>query len=138
MFSPNGGSDTCGLGWQVTDKRTMIATTTRGTTNNFVPYTFGMTTGTMGCEQHSFAKNELDTAVYAQNNFEALAVEAAAGQGEYLTAFAQSMGCADASVVGRLMQANYADLSAKSNGVEMYKSVRQIVRSSALNCSNVI
>ncbi|MBK9038693.1 MAG: DUF3015 family protein [Bdellovibrionales bacterium] len=41
--------DGCGLGWEVTDSETMIGTTTRGTTNMFVPPAFGMTTGTIGC-----------------------------------------------------------------------------------------
>ncbi|MBD4825578.1 hypothetical protein GUG03_08100, partial [Xanthomonas citri pv. citri] len=27
----NGGSDSCGLGWQVTNKKSMLATSTRGT-----------------------------------------------------------------------------------------------------------
>ena len=132
------GTDSCGLGWQVTDKKTMVATTTRGTTNAVVPATFGMTTGTLGCDQHSFAKREVNSAVYAANNFETLSTEAAQGQGEFVTAFADSMGCSDSAAIGKLMQDNYASVSASSNGIEMYKNVRTLIRSNAISCSNVI
>lgn len=53
-----GGSDGCGLGWEVTGEKTMLATTTRGTTNAFVPPTFGMTSGTIGCETHRFVQKK--------------------------------------------------------------------------------
>ncbi|MFM8315218.1 MAG: DUF3015 family protein [Deltaproteobacteria bacterium] len=58
------GTDSCGLGWQVTQKKSFLATTTRGTTNAFVPPTFGMTFGTIGCDKHSFAKNMVIRAVF--------------------------------------------------------------------------
>ncbi len=66
MMDHNAGPtvDSCGLGWQVTDKKTYTATTTRGTTNAFIPPTFGMTTGTIGCEKLDIGKNDKEAADY--------------------------------------------------------------------------
>ena len=123
-----GGSDGCGLGWQVTDKKTMSATTTRGTTNGVVPATFGMTSGTLGCEQHPFVKAEMDAVQYAHNNYENLSIDMAKGQGEYVTAFAEAMGCSDTASVARLTQTNYPKVSQAKNGVALYENVRELIR----------
>ncbi|MGZ3705003.1 MAG: DUF3015 family protein, partial [Bdellovibrionota bacterium] len=88
--SDGGGSDGCGLGWQVTQKKSFLATTTRGTTNGVVPPTFGMTSGTIGCDQHSFAKNELPALNMVATNQDALMIDIAAGGGENLAALAQT------------------------------------------------
>ena len=40
-----GGTDSCGLGWHVTQDKSLLATVTRSTTNAVVPPTFGMTSG---------------------------------------------------------------------------------------------
>lgn len=127
--------DGCGLGWQVTQKRSFLATTTRGTTNSFVPPTFGMTSGTIGCEQHSFAKEDRDAAVYAFNNLEPLTVEMAQGSGEYLSAFARTLGCSDSvqAEFGRMTQDNYSVITNAVNGAEMFHNVKaQMKKNSAL------
>ena len=134
--APAGDRDTgdgCGLGWQVTAKRTMLATTTRGTTNSFVPPTFGMTSGTIGCQQHSFAKNELPAATYAFNNHDMLTQEMAQGSGEYLSAFARTLGCSEnvTAEFGRTMQTNYSTIVGDENtsAVEMFHNVKRHLRS---------
>src|SRR3954471_20570420 len=81
--SDGGGSDGCGLGWQVTQKKSFLGTTTRGTTNAVVPPTFGMTSGTIGCDQHGFAKNDQKAIEFVAANYEPLMVEMAQGNGEY-------------------------------------------------------
>lgn len=134
-------SDGCGLGWQVTDKKTWFGTTTRGTTNAFVPPTFGMTSGTMGCEQHPIAKNETEAAAYAYNNYDSLSVEMAQGQGEYVAGLAKAMGCDDSSVqtFGKMTQENYKDImgSDKSSAMDMYENVKTQIKNNptlAVNC----
>lgn len=129
-----GGSDGCGLGWQVTDKRTMIGTTTRGTTNAVIPPTFGMTSGTIGCEQHQFAKNEMNAVNYVASNTEALSVEMAQGSGEYVTGLALEMGCSATQIpaFGQALQNNFeAIVPASANGAQMYKNVRNMIRNDA-------
>ncbi|MGE0528634.1 MAG: DUF3015 family protein [Bdellovibrionales bacterium] len=114
--------DGCGLGWEVTDDETMIATTTRGTTNAFVPPTFGMTSGTLGCKQLEFASNEKEAVNYVVNNFSNLKQELAIGQGEYVEGLSEVMNCNGATI-----QKQYEDVVAPAqNGVELYKNLKNV------------
>ncbi len=116
--------DGCGLGWQVTDKKTYTATTTRGTTNAFVPPTFGMTTGTIGCEQLEVGMNDKEAADYVATNFEALKSELAAGQGEYVSALAKTMNCS-ASEFGVQIQQNYQTVVAPAaTAADLYNNIK--------------
>ena len=133
------GTDGCGLGWQVYQKKTMLGTTIRGTTNAVVPPTFGMTSGTMGCDQHQLAKNDVDAARYAFNNQEPLSIEMAQGEGEYLAAFAKTLGCDD-SVQGefaKMTQENYAAIAGNNaSAIEMLQNVKaQVKKNAALSQS---
>jgi opacity protein-like surface antigen len=128
--------DGCGLGWQVTQSRTFLATTTRATTNATVPPTFGMTSGTLGCVQHSFAKNEVEAVSYAVANYDALSIEMASGQGETLAAFARTLGCdaASSAALGNVTQSRYNSIGGQS-GIEMYRNVKaELASNSALRC----
>lgn len=116
--------DGCGLGWQVTDKKTYTATTTRGTTNAFVPPTFGMTTGTIGCDKLEIAMNDKEAADYVATNFEALKSELAAGQGEYVSALAKTMNCS-ASEFGAHIQKNYnAVVTPAATAADLYNNIK--------------
>ncbi len=123
--SDGGGSDGCGLGWQVTQKKSFLGTTTRGTTNAIVPPTFGMTTGTIGCDQHTFAKNEMPAVNMIATNQDAIMIDIAAGGGENLAALAQAMGCANASGLSANAKANYATLVGFSSE-QLYRSVKSM------------
>ncbi|MBK7842425.1 MAG: DUF3015 family protein [Bdellovibrionales bacterium] len=113
--------DGCGLGWEVTDSETMIGTTTRGTTNMFVPPAFGMTTGTIGCKQLSFAANEQEAANYVINNYSNLKQELASGEGEYVEGLTEVMGCKNTARI----QSQYRTVVAPAqNGVELYKNLK--------------
>lgn len=129
-------SDGCGLGWEVTKEHTMIATTTRGTTNSVVPPTFGMTSGTIGCEKLDIAAHEVDKASYAVTNFEGLKLEMAMGQGETLNGFSKIMGCGDAQAFAQMTKKNYQNIyaSSETTPVEMYKSVRALTQA---HCSAI-
>ena len=126
--SVGGGSDGCGLGWQITDKKTMLGTSTRATTNGFVPPTFGMTSGTIGCDQHDIAKKEQKAATYVVANYQTLSNELAQGSGETVQGLAFVMGCSSSSTeLGRALQSNYGKIGSAQNGVELYRGVRQII-----------
>ncbi|MBI3544522.1 MAG: DUF3015 family protein [Deltaproteobacteria bacterium] len=129
-------SDGCGLGWQVTNKTSFLATTTRSTTNAFVPPTFGMTSGTIGCAQHSFAKKDLPAVHYVASNYEPLMIQMAEGRGEYVDGLAKSMGCGDgvADAFGRMTQSKYRTLlqGGKASAIELFNRVKQEVRSDAV------
>lgn len=123
--SDGGGSDGCGLGWQVTQKKSMIATTTRGTTNAFVPPTFGMTSGTIGCDQHSFAKAEMPAVDMVATNQDAIMMEMAAGGGENVASLAQALGCSDSAAFAKAAQANYGRL-VNSSAAGFYRNVKSL------------
>ncbi|MCB0422439.1 MAG: DUF3015 family protein [Bdellovibrionales bacterium] len=128
--------DGCGIGWEITKDRTLIATTTRGTTNAFVPPTFGMTSGTIGCEQHAVAMNDQEAATYAYTNFDALKSEMAVGQGENLEAFAQTLGCSSMDL-GQATKANYGKIykSGTTSPAEMVNNVKQLIKEDAVLAS---
>ncbi|MFM8316618.1 MAG: DUF3015 family protein [Deltaproteobacteria bacterium] len=139
--SPTGmndvGTDSCGLGWQITQKKSFLATTTRGTTNAFVPPSFGMTFGTLGCDKHSFAKNEEAGVTFAMANQENLAIEMARGQGEYVAGFAHALGCKNVEAFGQMAQNHYEQIVRESGtAVEMYQNVKaQIKQDASLSAS---
>lgn len=118
--------DSCGLGWEVTQDYTMIATTTRGTTNAFVPPTFGMTTGTLGCKKFTgFAANEKQNVEYVAQNFETIRSQLAVGSGEYVTATAEGFNC-NSKTFSSHVQQNYNTVVAPAkDGVELYKNLKQ-------------
>ncbi|MFL5785712.1 MAG: DUF3015 family protein [Bacteriovoracaceae bacterium] len=124
-------SDGCGLGWQVTKKKTFSATTTRFTTNAFVPPTFGMTSGTIGCEQHALVKADMKPLHYADANYENLMTEIAQGQGEYLTGFAAAMGCSSEAFSSAL-QSNFSEIVEGKTPADLVRKARTIANS--LNC----
>ena len=123
--SDGGGSDGCGLGWQVTSKKSFLGTSTRSTTNGIIPPTFGMTTGTIGCDKHTFALNDMPAVNYVASNKDALMIEMAAGKGENLSALAQTLGCTDTNAFAAKAQAGYANL-VNSSSVEFYKNVKAL------------
>lgn len=120
--------DGCGLGWQVTDSRTMVGTTTRGTTNMTVPATFGMTSGTLGCEKIQFAKNDEKAATFVSSNFQTLKSELAEGQGEYVTGMVQSFGCSAEQVqsISAKIQNNYKSVVAPAqNAQQLFMNLKK-------------
>lgn len=70
----------------------ILASTTNGT---FGSQTFGITSGTSGCTNDGFVKNEEKVNVFASVNFENLKENMAQGQGEYLTSFATLLGVSE-------------------------------------------
>jgi len=120
--------DGCGLGWQFNDSRTMMGTTTRGTTNMTVPATFGMTSGTLGCEKIQFAKNDEKAATFVTSNFQTLKSELAEGQGEYVTGMVQSFGCSAEQVqaISSKIQNNYkAVVGSAQNAQQLFLNLKK-------------
>lgn len=138
MAGDGGGSDGCGLGWQVTKKKSFLATTTRGTTNAIVPPTFGMTTGTIGCDQHSFAKRDIPAMQFVATNYDVLKMQMAAGSGESLEALARTMGCKDASLsaFARMTQDKYEVISNAAGSIELFNAIKQELSNDAALASS--
>jgi hypothetical protein len=91
-------SSGCGLGWKVTKRNSLVSSTVRSYTNMIGSQSSGMTSGTSGCDRHSIVKTEKAPLHFVEANRESLMIDMAKGHGEYLTAFAQVMGCSRESV----------------------------------------
>ena len=125
------GTDGCGLGWQVTQEKTMMATSTRGTTNGVVPPTFGMTSGTLGCDAHSLAAKDVPAAKYVVTNFSHLKHEMAMGTGEILVGLSLLMGHSDTECFSQTLKEHFVDIvpstgTFENHAVEMFKNVQRL------------
>lgn len=92
------GDTGCGLGSQVWEGQSsvpakVLAVTTNGLLGN---QTFGITSGTLGCEPGSVIKAEQRLNVFAAVNVDRLAREIAVGDGEALAMLAHLYGVEDA------------------------------------------
>ncbi len=142
-LSPNQGSNECGLGWQVTKQKTLMGTSTRGTTNYYLSPTWSMTSGTSGCQKHDFAKKDEEAVKYVASNFYPLTAEMAEGRGEYLAGLAQVMGCSDsvASNFGQATQKSFKAITNNADAYETLQNVKHVIENNAIlsqNCSATI
>jgi len=130
-------SSGCGLGWQVSQKNSLLSSAVRSTTDVILPNTFSMTSGTSGCAQHSIVKNDEKAVIYAVNNYDSIVVEMAAGHGEFLQGFAEALGCTDAAYTtfGSFTQSRYKKIvdDANQDGINLYRAVRTELESSDLS-----
>ena len=90
-----GNSAGCGLGHLLFQGQSgMIPNVLAATTNgSFGSQTFGMTTGTSGCNQNDSVQNEKAQEDFVAVNYEKLSEEMAQGRGQYVSALAELMGC---------------------------------------------
>ena len=84
----------CGLGTQLMEGQSgilfhLLATYTNGILGN---QTFGITSGTLGCNGNTTITADAGLTKFASTNFDQLAAEMAAGEGEALTALASLYG----------------------------------------------
>ena len=89
------GSSGCGPGWYVAKENSILSSALRLTTNGilFPAVTIGMTFGTSNCTQHKLVLREKESLYFATMNHYELKGDIATGRGEYLSAFAATMGC---------------------------------------------
>lgn len=105
------GDTGCGLGSQIWEGQSSIpakvlAATTNGTLGN---QTFGISSGTLGCQPGSVIKAEQRINVFAGANIDRLAREIALGEGETLDALASLYGvpAGDRAAFAELARANF-------------------------------
>lgn len=84
----------CGIGTMVWDGQQgiapqVLAVTTNGTSGN---QTFGITSGTLGCEQDGVIDSSVKLSMYTGSNMDALARDMSIGSGESLEGLADIMG----------------------------------------------
>ena len=109
-----GKSSGCGLGSQLFAGQSgmvmnVLAATTNGTAAN---QTFGITSGTSGCDANDTVYNQKMQEEFVSTNYEILSEEMAQGHGQYVSALAELMGCDAAARAdfARMTQARYESL----------------------------
>src|SRR5690606_17599316 len=74
----------------------VLAATTNGTAGS---QTFGISFGTSNCGENQIDRRSEEREVFLQYNFANLKKDAARGDGQYITAFAELWGCGQTEVV---------------------------------------
>ena len=124
----------CGLGYLLlsnkdNDKVTQII----GSISNwsFGTQIFGVSSGTSGCTQDGAVKLARSTEVFAEVNLDAQRHDIAAGQGEYVTAFASLLGTTDTHrpMMISLLQSEYVTLfpTSETSSTDMLQHLTQVL-----------
>lgn len=94
LFAADGSSG-CGPGWYILKENSLVSSSLRATTNGiFAPTTtIGMTLGTSNCSKHKIVLNEKKSLHFVTHNMPELMAEVSKGNGEYLSAFNETLGC---------------------------------------------
>ena len=125
-------SSGCGLGWQVTQKNSLLASTIRNTTHAVLPNTFSMTFGSSGCGQHSIVQADRPAFDYLASNYDPVMMEMADGRGEYLEGFARAMGCDESATLdfARMTRSNIKSITndGKATPVETFYNVKNGIK----------
>lgn len=123
----------CGLGTAVVFKDAnewhehVLAATTNGTSGN---QTFGMTSGTLGCEAANGPLAGVQT--FMDNNMDQLAMDVAKGQGETLAALAEIVGveAADQTTFNAKLQASFDSMfSVEATSETAYQAMKETMQS---------
>ena len=117
--SAHADSTGCGLGTMVFDGQQgiapqVLAVTTNGTSGN---QTFGITSGTLGCEQDGVIDSAAQLSMYTGSNMDALARDMATGSGESLEGLADLLEVdqADRPAFYSALQENYGTIYSSSD-----------------------
>lgn len=118
VFASNGlaagyGAAGCGWGGKVIKNNDILSQLGATVLNGFLSnQTFGISSGTSGCGKSGLVLAENEQKVFVENNYEALAKEMAAGEGENLTVLGLLLGCQENQnqTLGSFTQLNYASL----------------------------
>jgi hypothetical protein len=93
--SASDASSGCGPGWYILKENSIVSSSLRATTNGifFPTTTIGMTIGTSNCTKHKIVLNEKKSLHFVTHNYYELKSEAVKGNGDYLMALNEVLGC---------------------------------------------
>jgi len=113
----------------------VLAATTNGSSAN---QTFGITSGTSNC---SSSEPSVESAkAFVETNREALAKDAARGEGETISSLSTLAGCADAAAVGATLQSSFSSIfpEASASDAQIGQSVIETLKAHPeLSCSQL-
>jgi len=129
------GTAGCGLGSMAFGNQPGAVQILAATTNGFFgTQTFGITSGTSNCGKTMMALE--GTKIFIEGNREALAKDAARGQGETIVALRHIAACeAEAAQVGKALQQNFPALFPAASTEQVRDQVIQFLRTEpSLGC----
>ena len=135
--SAHADSTGCGLGSMVWDGQQgiapqVLAVTTNGTSGN---QTFGITSGTLGCEQDGVIQSSAQLGMYTGSNMDALARDMSTGSGESLHGLADilEVSAEDRGRFFAALQENYASIFSSSDvtAEDVVQGVNETLKSDA-------
>jgi hypothetical protein len=112
--NPNTG---CGLGYMIfkDNQDSLVKQVLAATTNNISGnQTFGITTGTLGCDKPTKIVSNDKINNYVRDNLDKIAMDAAKGNGESLSTLAKLLNV-DEKTFSKKMQANFDKIFANEN-----------------------
>jgi hypothetical protein len=125
------GSSGCGPGWYLLKENSIVSSVLRTITNGilFPISTLGITFGTSNCTQHKLVRTEKESLYFATMNYFELKNEIAKGQGEFLSGFAQTIGCRaeDQKVFNKSLKTQYQNV-VPSQGIEPEKLLKEVYK----------
>jgi hypothetical protein len=131
-----GNSAGCGLGSTIFDGKkgllpNILAATTNGSSGN---QTFGMSTGTLGCDQNDVVKSKDKTLfAFADENLNEIASDAAKGNGEYLNSVASIIEIkeSDKAHFFQIVQNNFSEIFSDENTTtkDVVASLNKVIKS---------
>lgn len=123
----------CGVGSMIFDGKSgvlpqVLAVTTNGSTGN---QTFGISSGTLGCDSNGTISSEAKMGMFTGENMESLALDMSRGEGEALETVASLMDIADEDRAAfyTLTKDNFAHIysSADVTAGEVLANLRQVM-----------
>lgn len=112
------------------DGNQILAATTNGSSGS---QTFGISTGTLNCQQDAIFKSGKEVPAFIEVNKVALANDAARGQGETLAGLASLMNC-DVKAMSSTMKKNYNKIFVETNmqPAAIEANINQVVASNGI------
>jgi hypothetical protein len=122
-FAKSHGPAGCGLGTMLFSGKkglvfNVLAATTNGTSGN---QTFGMSTGTLGCQVSD--KTKVAAINFIEANKVALARDAAYGKGESIAAIAEIYQCSNNEKFGAAIQGHYSEIFRSTNAARINRGM---------------
>ncbi len=108
----------------------VLAVTTNGSSGN---QTFGITSGTLGCDGDDLVHSDIKLAFFVDENLDQLAKDIANGSGEYLEASANLLGVKEGDKVHffSVMQNNFSNIFSSENAqtVDVIAAISKVLES---------
>jgi hypothetical protein len=119
----------CGLGSDMVKNQDtvllqLVATFLNGTSGN---QTFGITSGTSGCEKPASLVSNDKAINFIENNMDVLALDISNGQGESIETLASLLDIQDTKAFGAMLQANFDNIYTDTD-VNSAKVINNIVK----------